>query len=102
MFKNLFKKIDDVFVGHGQHLSPEDKIFSDVVGYSGIKKLLLRSVVSKEPVSILLTGPPSSSKTVFLLELLEGLDDAYFMDAVGGSGAGLVDHLFSNNTKYLL
>jgi Holliday junction DNA helicase RuvB len=58
--------------------------------------------VSNEPISILLTGPPSSSKTVFLLEMLEGLDDAYFIDAVGASGAGMTDHLFSNNTKYLL
>jgi holliday junction DNA helicase RuvB len=102
MFKNLLKKIDDVFVGHGQHLNPEEKFFANVVGYPEIKKLLLKSVVAKEPVSILLTGPPSSSKTVFLLEMLEGLDDTYFIDAVGASGAGMTEHLFSNNTKYLL
>ena len=102
MFKNLLKKIDDVFVGQGQHLNPEEKFFANVVGYPEIKKLLLKSVVAKEPVSILLTGPPSSSKTVFLLEMLEGLDDTYFIDAVGASGAGMTEHLFSNNTKYLL
>ena len=102
MFKKLFKKIDDVFVGNGQHLNPEEKFFANVVGYPEIKKLLLKSVVAKEPVSILLTGPPSSSKTVFLLEMLEGLDDTYYIDAVGTSGAGMTEHLFSNNTKYLL
>jgi len=101
MFKNLFKKIG-VFGGYEQKLTPEEKFFSNVVGYSDIKKLLLKSVVSKEPVSILLTGPPSSSKTVFLLEMLEGLDDTYFIDAVGASGAGMTEHFFSNNTKYLL
>jgi Holliday junction DNA helicase RuvB len=101
MFKNLFKKIE-LFGGYEQKLTPEEKFFSNVVGYSDIKKLLLKSVVSKEPVNILLTGPPSSSKTVFLLEMLEGLDDTYFIDAVGASGAGMTDHLFSNNTKYLL
>jgi hypothetical protein len=37
-----------------------------------------------------------------ILEMLEGLDDAYFIDAVGASGAGMTDHLFHNNTKYLL
>jgi replication-associated recombination protein RarA len=102
MFKNLFKKIDQIFVDHELDHAPEEKFFSNVVGYSDIKKLLLKSVVSNEPISILLTGPPSSSKTVFLLEMLEGLDDAYFIDAVGASGAGMTDHLFSNNTKYLL
>ncbi len=102
MFKNLFKKIDGVFGDHEQKLTPEEKFFSNVVGYSDLKKLLLKSVVSKEPVSILLTGPPSSSKTVFLLEMLEGLDDTYFIDAVGASGPGMMEHLFSNNPKYLL
>ena len=102
MFKNLFKKIDNVFVGHGQHLSPEEKFFANVVGYLEIKKLLLKSVVAEDPVHIILSGPPSSSKTVFLLEMLEGLDDTYFIDAVGASGAGMMDHLFNGNTKYLL
>lgn len=80
----------------------EEKFLSNVVGYTDIKKSLLRSIVSKEPVYILLTGPPSSSKSAFLLEMLDGLDNAYFIDAVGDSGAGMVDHLFNNSTKYLL
>jgi Holliday junction resolvasome RuvABC ATP-dependent DNA helicase subunit len=101
MFKNLFKKIA-VFGTTEQKLSTEEKFFYNVVGYSDIKKLLLKSVASKDPVHILLTGPPSCSKTVFLLEMLEGLDDTYFVDAAGVSGAGMTDHLFSNNTKYLL
>lgn len=101
MFKDLFKKIG-AFGGDEEKLTPEEKFFFNVVGYSDIKKLLLKSVVSKEPVNILLTGPPSSSKTVFLLEMLEGLDDAYFVDAVSVSGAGLTEYLLSNNTKYLL
>jgi replication-associated recombination protein RarA len=101
MFKSLLKKMDGLFIDH-EDLSKEEKFFANVVGYPEIKKLLLRSVVAKEPVSVLLTGPPSSSKTVFLIEMLEGLDDTYFIDAVGASGAGMTEHLFSNNTKYLL
>ena len=49
-----------------------------------------------------MTGPPASSKTIFLLELLEGLDDAYFIDAVGASGPGMMGYMFSNDVKYLL
>ncbi len=101
MFKNLFQKIE-LFGTSEQKLSHEEKFFSNLVGYPDIKKLLLKSVVSKDPVNILLTGPPSSSKTVFLLEMLEGLNNTYFVDAVGISGPGMIDHLFSNNTKYLL
>jgi replication-associated recombination protein RarA len=102
MFESLLKKIDGFFIDDDKELSNEEKFFSNVVGYPEIKKLLLRSIVAKEPIHILLTGPPSSSKTAFLLELLEGLDDAYFIDAVGSSGAGITNHLFNNNTKYLL
>lgn len=101
MFKNLFHKIG-VFRSSEQKLMPEEKFFSNIVGYSDIKRLLLKCTVSRDPVSILLTGPPSSSKTLFILEMLEGLNDAYFVDAFGMSGSGLIEHLFSNKTKYLL
>lgn len=94
--------MDSFFFEDGNESTREGKFFSNVVGYEDIKKLLLRSIVGKEPVHVLLTGPPSSSKTVFLLEMLQGLDDVYFVDAVGASGAGMTDHLFDSNTKYLL
>jgi Holliday junction DNA helicase RuvB len=101
MFKNLFKKID-IFFFDDEDISKQEKFFSNVIGYPEIKKLLLRAIISKEPVNVLLTGPPASSKSVFLLDMLQGLEDAYFIDAVGASGAGIIDHLFNNNTKYLL
>ena len=101
MFKRLFKKIDSFFIDN-EHLSEEQKFFPNVVGYPDIKKLLLRALVTKEPVNVLLTGPPASSKTVFLLEMLQGLDDVFFVDGVAASGAGVMNQLFNNNTKYLL
>jgi Holliday junction resolvasome RuvABC ATP-dependent DNA helicase subunit len=101
MFRTLFSKLE-VLSPSQQKLKKEDKFFSNIVGYSDIKKLLLKSIVSKNPVNILLTGPPSSSKTVFLLEILEGLNNTYLVDGTGVSGPGIMDHLFSNNTKYLL
>jgi len=101
MFKRLFKKIDSFFIDN-EHLSEEQKFFPNVVGYPEIKKLLLRALVTKEPVNVLLAGPPASSKTVFLLEMLQGLDDVFFVDGVAASGAGVMNQLFNNNTKYLL
>lgn len=101
MFKSLFKKVDGIF-NAGKELSEEEKFFSNVVGFTDIKRLLLKAVVGKEPVHILLTGPPASSKTIFLLELLEGLENTYFIDAIGASGPGMMDYLFNNNTRFLL
>ena len=73
MFKSLLKKIS-TFDGPEHTQTYEDKFFSNIVGYSDVKKLLLKSIVSKEPVNILLTGPPSSCKTIFLLEILDTMD----------------------------
>ena len=101
MFKNLIYKIG-AFCTPEEKLMPEEKFFSNIVGYADIKKLLFKSVISKDPVNILMAGPSSSSKTAFLLDMLEGLNNAFFVDAVGVSGAGMIDHLFRNNTKYLL
>jgi Holliday junction resolvasome RuvABC ATP-dependent DNA helicase subunit len=85
-----------------QQSNPEEKFFASVVGYGDLKKLFMKSIRSKEPVHILLTGAPSTSKTVFLLDMLKGLDDAYFVDATAASGPGMIDHLFEGKTKYLL
>lgn len=100
MFKTLLRKIP-AFDARPNLQTMEDKFFSNIVGYSDIKRLLLKSVMSKEPVSILLTGPPGSSKTAFLLELLN-LDDAFFIDATSATSAGMIDYLFKHDTKYLL
>ena len=101
MFKNLFRKISP-FEGPERTQTYEDKFFSNVVGYSDVKKLLLKCIISKEPMHVLLTGPPSSSKTVFLLEMLDSLEHSYFMDATGTTSAGMIDYLFGHDTKYLL
>jgi hypothetical protein len=56
MFVTLLKKIS-AFNGLEHSQTYEDKFFSNIIGHSDLKKLLLKSIVSKEPVSILLTGP---------------------------------------------
>jgi len=101
MFKSLLKKIS-TFGGPAHTQTYEDKFFSNIVGYSDVKKLLLKSIVSKEPVNILLTGPPSSCKTIFLLEILDTIEGTYFMDATSITSAGMIDYLFEHDTKYLL
>ncbi len=63
----------------------------------------MKAIVSKESVHILLTGPPATSKTVFLLEMREELDNSHFIDGTATSGKGMIDFLFDNpKTEYLL
>jgi hypothetical protein len=56
-----------------------DRFFSSIYGYSDIKKLLMRAIVSKDSVNLLLAGSPASSKTVFLMEIMKGLDNACYI-----------------------
>jgi hypothetical protein len=52
MFKSLFRKIEHVISSDEYDETSEEKFFSNVVGYPEIKKLLLRSIVSNEPVHV--------------------------------------------------
>jgi replication-associated recombination protein RarA len=81
---------------------PEERFFSSIYGYSDIKKLLMRAIVSRESISVLLCGPPASSKTVFLMEMMKGLDNTCYIDCTNTTGAGLVDKLFNSTVNYLL
>jgi Holliday junction DNA helicase RuvB len=80
----------------------EEKFFSSVVGYEDLKKLLMKSFISSEPIHVLLSGPPATSKTAFLLDILNGLHSAFYVDASGASGPGIIDRLFGSKIRYLL
>ena len=47
--------------------------FDEIIGHDHIKKLFQMATTSNEPTHILLTGPPASAKTMFLLSLREHL-----------------------------
>jgi MoxR-like ATPase len=80
------------------------KLFGKVLGYEGIKRTFLRSLSSKEPVHILLVGPPGQAKTLFLKSILEtfGEKKAFFIVGGNASKSGLIDVLFESRPKYLL
>jgi Holliday junction DNA helicase RuvB len=78
-----------------------EEIFNDIIGYNNVKRLFSMALESDEQVSILLSGPPASAKTMFL-ESLRKLKSSYFVDGTSTTKAGLIDCLFLNNPKYLL
>ena len=74
-------------------------IFDNVIGYEGVKRTFIRSLNSKEPIHILLVGPPGQAKTLFLKCILET-----FGEKKGGNASKscLIDVLFDIQPKYLL
>jgi hypothetical protein len=104
---NGFKsKIEQIFRRNLQQLSrlrsPEERFFSEIEGYNDIKKLLMKCIVSPEPIHVIIDGPTASGKTIFLLSIQKELDDTYFVDCTNTTGSGMVDYLFSHDIKYLL
>jgi len=59
------------------------------------------SLDSKEPVSILLSGPPASAKTMFL-EALMKLNCSYFIDGGNTTKTGMIDYIFDNKPNLLI
>ncbi len=80
------------------------QVFDKIVGYDGIKRTFVRSITSKEPIHILLVGPPGQGKTLFLKCILEtfGEKNAFFTVGGNASKSGLIDILFDMRPKYLL
>ncbi len=66
-----------------RELPGKARMFDNIVGYKEIKRTFLRSLISKEPVHILLIGPPGQAKTLFLKSILhefreKSMSDSFF------------------------
>jgi MoxR-like ATPase len=80
----------------------EHRFFDDIIGHADIKRLFCLALRSEEPTHILLSGPPASAKTMFLLSLRQHLKDSCFVDGGNATKAGVIDHLFKSRAPYLL
>ncbi len=79
---------------------PED-LFDYIVGHDEVKYWLNKSLISPEPVHILLAGPPATAKSLFL-KALGQLPGAQY--ALGGSSsrAGIADFLINFQPRFLI
>ena len=72
-----------------------------IVGHDNIKTIVRFCIEAEKPVHMLLTGPPASAKTLFLMELSR-LPESYYCLAQTTSQAGLANLLFTYQPQYLL
>jgi hypothetical protein len=86
----------------GIQFQDEEAFFSAIVGFSDIKKLLMKCIQSSEPMHIIFDGPPASAKSMFLLQMQKKLEDTYYVDCTNASGPGMVEYLLKNDVKHLL
>jgi len=78
-----------------------EDLFTNIVGYEGIKKLFHLSLYSERPVHILLVGPPASAKTLFMLECMK-LERSYFTLGSHSTKSGMIEYLFEKRPRYLI
>ena len=78
-----------------------DDLFNSIVGYADVKTLVRYALEAEKPAHLLLSGPPASAKTMFLLELRR-LPESYYALATTLTAAGLADILFVYEPKFIL
>jgi len=76
-------------------------LFDSIVGYSDVKTLICYALEAEKPAHLLLSGPPASAKTMFLLELRR-LPHAHYALAATLTASGLADTLFVYTPKFIL
>ncbi len=79
------------------------KVFSKIEGLDDIKEMLLRALDSPERAHTLLTGPPASCKTLFMLEIEKFLGSkVYFAEGASTTKAGLQRFIAENQHKEII
>jgi len=78
-----------------------EDLFNEIYGHEDVKQLFQFSIRSVKPIHILLSGPPASGKTLFLMSLLKFPNSKYYL---GGqtSKAGLTEILLREKPEYLI
>jgi hypothetical protein len=62
----MFNKLKKILVKDGIKIPEYQQVFNNVIGYKDIKLLLYKMITSKYTNSVLLIGPPASSKNCIL------------------------------------
>jgi len=72
-----------------------------VEGYDDLKAVIKRIVVNQEPIHVLLYGPPSTAKSLMLMEI-ERLPSSVFITMGTATKAGIRDVLLARRPRYLI
>lgn len=86
--------------GNGPPALPSD-LFDVIVGHDALKDIFRRALRAERPVHVLMVGPPSTAKSLFLMELAR-LPGAWYALGTTTSRQGLARFLADRRPRYLL
>jgi Holliday junction resolvasome RuvABC ATP-dependent DNA helicase subunit len=79
------------------------RVFSRIEGLDDIKEMMLRAVESSERAHTLLTGPPASCKTLFMLQIEKFMSSkVYFVEGAATTKAGIQRFIAENPDKEVI
>jgi Holliday junction resolvasome RuvABC ATP-dependent DNA helicase subunit len=79
------------------------KVFSRIEALDDVKEMMLRALESSERAHILLTGPPASAKSLFMLQIEKFMSSkVYFAEGAATTKAGLQKFIAENPHKEII
>lgn len=76
-------------------------LFDDIVGFEDVKSLFEMAIKAERPVHLLLCGPPSSGKSLFMSSLTK-LERSYYTVGSSSTKSGIFDYLFEYRPRYFI
>jgi Holliday junction DNA helicase RuvB len=76
-------------------------LFDDIVGFEDVKTLFEMAIKAERPVHLLLCGPPSSGKSLFMSSLTR-LERSYYEVGSCSTKSGIFDYLFEYRPRYFI
>ncbi|MFL6408655.1 MAG: AAA family ATPase [Nitrososphaeraceae archaeon] len=79
------------------------KVFSNIEALDDVKEMMLRALESTERAHTLLTGPPASAKSLFMLEIEKFMQSkVYFAEGAATTKAGIQKFISENPHKEII
>ena len=76
-------------------------LFDNTIGFEDVKALFEMAIKAERPVHLLLCGPPSSGKSLFMSSLTK-LERSYYAIGSSSTKSGIFDYLFEYRPRYFI
>jgi MoxR-like ATPase len=82
-------------------IGSKNRLFDNIVGFEDVKALFEMAIRAERPVHLLLCGPPSSGKSLFMSSLTR-LERSYYAVGSNSTKSGIFDYLFEHRPRYFI
>jgi MoxR-like ATPase len=82
-------------------IGKKHSLFDDIIGFEDVKQLFEMAIRAERPVHLLLCGPPSSGKSLFMGSLTR-LERSFYAVGSSSTKSGIFDYLFEYRPRYFI